>query len=194
MEEFIDNISEKIAANICGENHELEIVTYGIHQMIVMMLNIMFTVISGIVWHELFFFVVMSLYFSVLRPYVGGYHAETEEKCLIISIILVNLILFCRRYFVLGIPAYIIMWLVSMAVILLWAPIGNPNKELDILETRIYKRKSQIIMVIGSFAIIISILFEWKILAEGISSSMFLTAVLLTLGKIKYRTKTYIFT
>ena len=149
MEEFIDNISEKIAANICGENHELEIVTYGIHQMIVMMLNIMFTVISGIVWHELFFMVVMSLYFSVLRPYVGGYHAETEEKCLIISIILVNLILFCRRYFVLGIPAYIIMWLVSMAVILLWAPIGNPNKELDILETRIYKRKSQIIMVIG---------------------------------------------
>ena len=194
MEEFIDNKTEKIAANICGENHELEIVTYGIHQMIVMMLNIMFTVISGIVWHELFFMVVMSLYFSVLRPYVGGYHAETEEKCLIISIILVNLILFCRRYFVLGIPAYIIMWLVSMAVILLWAPIGNPNKELDILETRIYKRKSQIIMVIGSFAIIISILFEWKILAEGISSSMFLTAVLHKLGKIKYRTKTYIFT
>lgn len=188
MEALIDNISEKIAGIICSESQEMEIITYGVHQTIIVMLYIFFIVISGIIWNERLFLAIMFVYFSMLRPYVGGYHAETEGRCLVISIVLVNLVLFGKRHFALGIPAYTVIWLASMAVMFLWAPIGSPNKEFDMLERRIYKRKSLIIMTVGSFGIIISVLFEWKTLGEGIVSGMFLTAVLLILGKIKYRT------
>ncbi len=55
MEEIIENISEKIAGIIYCESQEMEIIIYGVHQTIVMMLNILFAVISGIIWNERLF-------------------------------------------------------------------------------------------------------------------------------------------
>lgn len=188
MEEIIENISEKIAGIIYCESQEMEIIIYGVHQTIVMMLNILFAVISGIIWNERLFMAVMFVYFSMLRPYVGGYHAETEGRCLVISIALVNLVLFGKRYFALEIPVYIVIWLISMVVIFLWAPIGNPNKELDRLERAFYRKKSQIIMTVGTIGFVGAIIFKLEILYEGIVYGMFLTAVLLMAGKMKYRT------
>ena len=129
MEGIIDNISEKIADIICNDNQEFEIIIYGVHQMITIILNLFLTVISGIL-------AVMYFYFSILRPYAGGYHSETEGKCLVISIALINLILFAKRYVRLEIPAFIVICVASMAVIFLWAPIGNPNKTLDMMEKK----------------------------------------------------------
>lgn len=187
MEEAIDNISEKIAGIICNDSRELEIITYGVHQTIVMMLNLLLTVASGIVWHELFFMTVMFLYFSILRPYAGGYHAETEGKCLVISIAMVNLVLFGKQYFRLGIPVYLLICLVSVAVIFLWAPIGNPNKTLDMTERAVYRRKSQIIAASGFNSFMVAVIFKWQILYEGIAWGLILAAALLIAGKIKYR-------
>ncbi len=187
MEEAIENISEKIAGTICNKSRELEIITYGVHQTIIMILNLLLTVVSVIVWHELFFMAVMFLYFSILRPYAGGYHAETEGKCFVISFAMVNLVLFGKQHFRLGVPAYLLIYLASMAVILLWAPIGNPNKTLDMTERAVYRRKSQIIAAAGFVSFITAVIFKWQILYEGIVWGMILTAALLTIGKIKYR-------
>lgn len=117
----------------------------------------------------------------------GGYHAETEGKCLVISIAMVNLVLFGKQYFRLGIPVYLLICLVSVAVIFLWAPIGNPNKTLDMTERAVYRRKSQIIAAAGFVSFITAVIFKWRILYEGIVWGMILTAALLTIGKIKYR-------
>ncbi|EOS42172.1 accessory gene regulator B family protein [Lachnospiraceae bacterium JLR.KK009] len=136
MEGIIDNISEKIADIICNDNQEFEIIIYGVHQMITIILNLFLTVISGIIWQNFSFLAVMYFYFSILRPYAGGYHSETEGKCLVISIALINLILFAKRYVRLEIPAFIVICVASMAVIFLWAPIGNPNKTLDMMEKK----------------------------------------------------------
>lgn len=187
MEEAIDNISEKIAGAICNDSQELEVIVYGVHQTIIMMMNFLLTMISGIIWHEFLFMAIMFLYFSILRPYAGGYHAKTEGKCLAPSIALINLVLFGKQYFRLCFPAYLVICLASIGVIFLCAPIGNPNKTLDMMERRVYRRKSRIIVAISSVIFIAAVIFKWQILYEGIVWGMFVTAALLIAGKIKYR-------
>lgn len=69
----------------------------------------------------------------------------------------------------------------------MWAPIGNPNKTLDMTERAVYRRKSQIIAASGFNSFMAAVIFKWQILYEGIAWGLILAAALLIAGKIKYR-------
>lgn len=78
--EYLIRLIEEISDN----KEEQEIIQYGLHQVRVILINVLTLVISGILWQELSFTLLVFLELFFLRPYAGGYHADTELGCYLI--------------------------------------------------------------------------------------------------------------
>ena len=73
--------SEKIAEKISDDKEEQEILQYGLHQGFTILLNLVTLIVCGILWNELSLMLFLFLGIFFLRPYAGGYHADTELRC-----------------------------------------------------------------------------------------------------------------
>ena len=91
--EYLIRLIEEISDN----KEEQEIIQYGLHQVRVILINVLTLVISGILWQELSFTLLVFLELFFLRPYAGGYHADTELGCYLISILMMNIIIFLKK-------------------------------------------------------------------------------------------------
>lgn len=80
------------------------------------MINVLTLVISGILWQELSFTLLVFLELFFLRPYAGGYHADTELGCYLISILMMNIIIFLKKGIVLSNMLFIGSWLGTSVV------------------------------------------------------------------------------
>ena len=77
---MIGEWSRKISNQICENQNEKEIIQYGLNQLFWILLNFFAIAISGVLWHEFCFSILVFLEIYFLRPYAGGYHADTEIK------------------------------------------------------------------------------------------------------------------
>ena len=75
---MIGEWSRKISNQICENQNEKEIIQYGLNQLFWILLNFFAIAISGVLWHEFCFSILVFLEIYFLRPYAGGYHADTE--------------------------------------------------------------------------------------------------------------------
>ena len=79
-------MSEKIARSIGKNSEEIEIIQYGLHQAFFMLINFITIIICGLLWQELIFSLVLFTAIYFIRPYAGGYHADTEIRCYFLSV------------------------------------------------------------------------------------------------------------
>lgn len=84
-------MSEKIARSIGKNSEEIEIIQYGLHQAFFMLINFITIIICGLLWQELIFSLVLFTAIYFIRPYAGGYHADTEIRCYFLSVGVMNL-------------------------------------------------------------------------------------------------------
>lgn len=83
-------MSEKIARSIGKNSEEIEIIQYGLHQAFFMLINFITIIICGLLWQELIFSLVLFTAIYFIRPYAGGYHADTEIRCYFLSVVLAD--------------------------------------------------------------------------------------------------------
>lgn len=132
-----------------SEKEREEIIRYGIKRGTVIFASTLITVligwILGIIWQGIIFW--MSL--SMLRKYAGGYHADTEKRCYVISFIVVVVSLFCIKLINYSEAWGIALQMLSLLVILFLAPVENKNHILDKDEKRKYgiKTKAMVIFI-----------------------------------------------
>src|SRR5699024_12628 len=82
---MINKWCKRISNHICTNQNEREIIQYGLNQFFWILLIFFAIAISGVFWHEFCFSILVFLEIYFLRPYAGGYHADTEIKCCMIS-------------------------------------------------------------------------------------------------------------
>lgn len=83
-----------------------------------------------------------------LRRYAGGYHADTQKLCFVISFFVVLLSLaWIRSANNIGVSE-IMMQTIMLLIILSLAPVENKNHILDIVERRRYGKKTRSIAMI----------------------------------------------
>ncbi len=141
----------------------------------------------GIPFQSIVFFISIA----VLRRYAGGYHANTEAACMLISslyfgigIVFVKLIcanIVGMNLFVLAAAA------VCCIVIALLCPCEAPEKPLEEQQVRVMKIKS--IITVFVLLTLISVLFIIRKaeLSAPFVSCIFIQTVLLVAGTIKFR-------
>ena len=127
-----------------------EIITFGLNKLVGTLLMLCFTIFIACLFGDFLVGVLFEVGFIALRRFVGGYHAETQRKCLVLTYIstflCVTAIFFVPiNFYIMG----IIIVLFNVAVFYR-APIENKNKPLSATEKKIYRRKAILISVLLS--------------------------------------------
>lgn len=126
-------------------------------------------------------FLVFILTYLVLRKYAGGIHADTRSGCLIISNIIFGAVMIIGRN--IGNSNLMFVTIISVIIIIICAPVSNPNRKLTIHENKKFK-----IVAISICAIEIITLYFIKSLeyCKWIQLGIIICACSVFLGKIKY--------
>lgn len=141
----------------------------------------------GIPFRSIVFFASTVL----LRRYAGGYHADTETRCLIISTAYFSLGVFFIKLINEGIfrPGfyYVVTAIICAIIIIILCPCDSPEKPLEGSQRKTIKIKS-IVLVVVFLALILFLWFSNKKLwAFVFAVCFFIEAGLIIAGTIKFR-------
>ncbi len=185
MEHLANILTDKLVKWQIVKDEDKELYTYGFWQGAIFIFNFATVVIVGLLFHMIWHSLVFMASYGLLRPVAGGYHARTQRSCYILSIVLIIAVLCVLKWLPWNTLVFLIMLLVSTCLVFLLAPVEDQNKTLDELEQRVYKKRSRIIVI---FLLILAVLFmgiRQVQIANCIAISIFASAIMLILGKIK---------
>lgn len=160
---MITFLSRIIADFLCRKNavsdDDKEICAYGYEVLFFNLLNALLIFFLGILLNKLFYSIIFFLIFAVLRQYCGGFHAKSTVVCTItyiISYLFIVLVSECDAISeIYTIGKCISLDIAFLGMIVLYAPIENPNKILGKSEKEKYKKISIYITI---FITVISII------------------------------------
>ena len=185
---FYEKITENLAANGIIAYEDKDLYTYGFKQTSLILLNIITTIIIGLIFNVLWQCIVFLLAYVPLRSYAGGYHARTQLRCYLFSIALMIIVSLMIKYIYWNELSIMILTLVSSGVILKLAPIADANKPLDLKEEQVYKRKSRLILLFEVFLICVFINLSNIQISICITLSIIILSIMLL---ISYKNKVF---
>lgn len=171
-------------ANTISE-HNKELYVYGLHQMIIMILNILITLMIGYILSMLWQSILFLITYIPIRTYAGGYHAKTPLMCYCLSVILVIAILLVMK--MIEIPLFVCITGITLSsiCIILLAPVQDPNKPFTEKEKMFFRKKTRIFLFAEVIICILGFIFHWSMVYFSIFMSFATISLMLILGKIK---------
>ena len=123
-----------------------EIIRYGLDRIKSTSTMTLVTLLMGCIFQVFFQSIIFLVCFIVLRKYAGGYHADTQNRCYVISTVIFAVALLAIRYMSDGNDNEIFILLQSVNFILLYflVPVDNKNHRLEQWEKEKYGKKARI--------------------------------------------------
>lgn len=183
------NLCKKLSSKNKLNQEEVELYEYGFFLILSSVFFTLIIIFFGLLFNCLLGTIVFYISFRAVRNYAGGYHADTEMRCEILTttfFLLVSYIIsisgkYIVKIIVLGITVFAIL------AIALLAPLDTPAKPLDTDEKKKYRKISFLILSIIVLIIIVSIIFKINISLVPCCLSLILESILLVAGVIKGR-------
>lgn len=179
-------MTEKIARCIGKDKEEIVVINYGLHQLMIIMINLITMLICSIFWEQSIFCVLMFFGIFLLRPYAGGYHAKTEFGCYLLSVSVMNLAMGCR--YITNNFGEILLFLYVIAICIIWkySPVINEQHLLEDIEKVTYSNRAKRYLFFFTIVVVLSVFLKKYIIADAIIYSVLITAFGMIFGKIKY--------
>lgn len=181
--------SVKIAEKISSSQEECVIIQYGLHQGFLIMFNVLTAIICGVLWMELPFVVLLFLGNFFLRPYAGGYHADTELRCYMISTVVINIAVWARKTITASNMALLGMWVVTTLFIWIYTPVENPVHCLDEDAREKYAKNTREILLLYGIVMLLGICTYQRFFMEVIVWVQVLVVIVMAAGLWKYKNK-----
>lgn len=183
--EISENIVQTLEDNQTIKNEEREIYRYGIQQGLTIILNLITTLVIGLVCGMVWQSIVFTVAYIPLRSFAGGYHEKTPERCYVFSIVLMFAILLVMRFVTFTRLICSIILFVSSTIIVLLSPVEDKNKPLDELENKVYRKRALLIWASELTVAFVCLLFRQVHLAICLAMTMMVMAIMLGLGRLK---------
>lgn len=90
---MIEKITNYFVVNELIKDEDKEIYAYGLHQGLLILLNIATTILIGFMFRAVWESILFMIVYTPLRTYGGGYHAKSEVRCYLFSIVLILVVL-----------------------------------------------------------------------------------------------------
>lgn len=184
---IVENTIQKAADFCCESRDDRVIIQYGIQQGLRLVIHMIVLFICGMIWDELLFTFVVFLGTALLRPYTGGYHADTEIRCFLVSVSLVNMVIVLKKVINVGMVWYVFWSAVMYLIIWRLAPVENPVRRLEACEKKIYQKKAKKYLTLYSVFLFCGFLLKNLMLVEAVTAVVTIVALLAVLGKMKYQ-------
>lgn len=179
--EFVTQQLEKENA-ITAENRELYM--YGIQNGLVIALNLLTSLIIGLIFGELIFSLLLLAVYIPVRTYAGGYHASTQIRCYIVSSMIMAAWLSILKWVKIPTSCCVIAFLICLVICLCLSPVDSENKRFDETEKKVFGKRARVLILICSgiwlSALIADILIAVKIITIAICT----VSIMLIIGFI----------
>ncbi len=147
MKKLVGYISKSMVRDGIILESEQDLYDFGIECLLLKLMHYISYITIAILMQQVFDLFVMACAFIPIRENAGGYHAKTRTGCYAVSCLTVfSGLLFYRQN--LSDLVYIIVWLLSSFIIMIYAPIDNDGKRMSPSEIQYYQKKSRIIVVV----------------------------------------------
>lgn len=124
---------------------EIEIYGFGLETLFLKTFHYISYLLIAIFCDELASYAIFFIAFLCLRKNAGGYHSKTKLSCYFWSCLNVISVIFIAKYVMTyGTPLIISIACLVVAdiIIFMLAPLGNRNRELDIIETNLFRKRT----------------------------------------------------
>lgn len=162
------------SANNIIEKEDEEVYSYGMELVLSAAVNIIISIVVAILTHTVLATFVFLVSFMVLRQVIGGYHAKTHFRCngILVGILIVfaciNTYLPTQSYIYIN----LICMVVSLVVIIKFAPVAHPNKPMTADKIHKLKLKSRVIAALMSVLILVLVVADLMCIGLWVSTAM----------------------
>lgn len=132
------------------------------------LVNTIVLMIMGIYMQMLFETVIFVISFKAFRKYAGGYHSKTRLGCFALTNAVVLVVLSVMKYLRVNISSYLGLYLMSVLIIFMFAPVETENKKLDSIERVIYRKRAIIVLIVQSIIVGVLLIFKWYVISKCI--------------------------
>lgn len=166
---------------------EKELYVYGLFMLISKLMYFFIAFIVGIVFGVWIESIVFFVSFMAVRKYGGGYHADSETKCEILSILSIIICIIAIRVTYLFDMRWMLLVLsvVSAVIVFVVCPLDTPDKPLNDKEFKHYRKITRIIVLGMLSVVIVSFYLKTNMLFAPCCAGLILEGVLSALGKIR---------
>lgn len=186
---MLERLSEKFAGKLINagiiSEADADVYMYGFFQTIMMLLNVVTTILLGILFKLMFPCILLNLSYIPLRVNAGGHHAESPMKCYVNSTVMIAVLLAVIKW--IPFNSYISCILLAIAGIVIWklTPVETENNPLDEMEKTVYRKRTQIVLIIEIIVFFVAIFFMKIWVSETIALGVFTECLMLLVGAVK---------
>ena len=184
MKERIEKFSNHLISQISTSKEDCEVLEYGLHQSSMILLNLLSVLICGFFWKLSLFGLLLFVTLFFLRPYAGGFHADTEIRCYMVSIGIINLAMAGVKFINMSNSIMIILYMSSFIIIWKNAPVVNSINPLENIEILKYSQKAKRIIIGYSLIAGFGIYLQNSIIYEPIFYGILIVALSDLIGKL----------
>lgn len=186
IELFSDKLIDYFIYHGFIDEKKKSVYQYGMIVAIQSIINIVSTLIIGLVFGLFFENLCFFIVFRLIRKYSGGLHSEKYKVCLFISVILNVVFLILFRLFMMypNFNFVIPIEIVSCLILMLLSPITNKNKNISKKEFKVFKWIVLVICIIILSCSAILIL-KGSFLVYSLEMAIVFDAFLVIIAKIK---------
>lgn len=172
------------------DEDDYEVYRYGFEVLIAFIVNIVIVLSIGLLFNKIFYSIVFLMCYCPIRQFVGGYHANSYTKCLLIFISIFILTLTINIDINTGFNIYEILIFITSTLsyigIFMLAPLEHRNNPLTLADVKKYRKISKILAGMVYILTLIFIRIETlKELSAYTCSSLFWINTMLCLGILK---------
>ncbi len=176
MDKLLNSIMKFLEKHKEMDEEQYEIVRYGLELIVLKVSFFAAAMVVGLIMHSFAECLVFFVFFTLIRCYAGGYHAETRIACFIMSMLTFAAVLGFLKLAA-AVPAMIIpaAVLAVLSGIFIWftAPADTENKRLDDDEKKLFRRKTRVHLCIETVIAVIMLMFGHN----GVSCAIMLAQI-----------------
>lgn len=183
------DLSGKIAESLTNSGiittEDKELYEYGLHHGLLMIINLLTTVVIGLLFKMVWQSFVFMIAYIPLRTYAGGYHAKTQFRCYLLSIVIMLAALFGIKQIPWTGSIGIGLTLCAIGIILYFSPVEDKNKPLSSMEVKVYGKRARIILFIEIIIMLIMMILKQQQVAYCIAAEFVALSIMLIFGAMK---------
>lgn len=183
-------IADTLYDNNIISKQEIPIYIYCLDYIIELIFLIVFTILYGTFSHNLPETIIFLIVFIPIRSFGGGFHASTQNRCTLLSLITFIFVLYSDCLVALFTWQWTAAFAISLFLIAILAPVGTKSRPITPDRKKILKKYCIIFCILLSFLYIIFYLKNYKKLYGTLSICILINFVSILSGFIiEKRTK-----
>ena len=158
------------------------VLEYGLSKIFLFLEDAVLTMILGYLMGIIVESIMFQGFYTLLRMYAGGYHADTERKCKIYSGLVTVASLTTIRFLPGRVWLLFFIALIASIVVAVLSPVEAANKPLSDAERGIYHRKTVMIVAVADLILLLSMVLGIDAFFKPLMVGLLIVCFLMIIG------------